>query len=136
MCVICASEQVQASLKKDLNGLWSLDCSGCCILTNIPQIDNLRIFYCYNCPLLTNISPIIGLESLHCYNCPLLTNIPQFNSLKILCCSDCPLFVNHQYTADLWSATSFLLQLSSFCKPSIYHRSMVYNHLIIHNVLI
>jgi uncharacterized paraquat-inducible protein A len=86
MCIICGNE--------DLDGLKTLDCSDCPLLTNIPQINGLQTLSCYNCPLLTSVPRIDGLRKLYCFKCPLLTNIPLINSLQTLICRNCPLLTN------------------------------------------
>jgi hypothetical protein len=81
MCIICEN--------KNLDGLRTLECSYCPLLTNIPQINGLQSLDCSSCPLLTEIPQINGLQTLYCYNCPLLTNIPLINGLQTLNCSGC-----------------------------------------------
>jgi hypothetical protein len=76
MCKICDNEH--------LEGLETLDCENCELLTNIPIIEGLTELYCSDCPLLTTISIIKGLEELDCSNCPLLTKIPNIEGLKVL----------------------------------------------------
>jgi hypothetical protein len=86
MCIVCEH--------KNLDGLQSLNCSNCPLLTNIPMIEGLQSLNCSNCPLLTDIPMIEGLQYLYCSNCPLLTNIPMIEGLQYLYCSNCPLITN------------------------------------------
>ena len=83
MCLICKGRI--SEVKEELN------CSGCPLLREIPNITGLKVLQCYGCVLLTEIPVIPGLEELICSGCPLLTEIPNITGLKVLVCSGCPL---------------------------------------------
>ena len=88
MCIVCDSKIENNGYQK-LQGLEILDCSGCPLLTSVPEIKGLKKLYCYSCPKLTSIPEIIGLKELVCYSCPNLTSIPHIQGLKELYCYDC-----------------------------------------------
>ncbi len=81
MCVICRDELDYSKTK--------LDCSGCTTLTEIPNINGLKILCCSDCPKLVKIPNMGGLKRLKCNNCPKLTEIPQILELESLFSSNC-----------------------------------------------
>ena len=83
MCRIC---QGKISLDE-----YTLDCSYCPHVTEIPVLKKLTILYCIGCTSLTKICNSPKLEKINCSHCPLLTDIPVINSLKMLSCEFCPL---------------------------------------------
>ena len=71
-------------------GTTDVDCRGCSLLKEIPNIIGLEFLNCNYCPNLKEISYIKGLKYLHCSDCPLLKEIPNIIDLQRLCISDCP----------------------------------------------
>ena len=58
MCLICEYKGDE----KKLEGLKTLDCSGCANLTTIPNIIGLYTLFCVGCTSLTTIPNIVGLQ--------------------------------------------------------------------------
>ncbi len=95
MCALC--EARRNNRLGELIHLTTVDCSGCNLLTSIPDtLVNLTELFCYNCPLLATIpDTLVNLTRLYCFNCPLLVSIPDtLINLTRLNCSHCPLLAS------------------------------------------
>ncbi len=93
----CSGCPLLTSIPDTLVNLTFLDCSGCPLLTSIPDtLVNLTTLVCCHCPLLTSIpDTLVNLTRLSCYNCPLLTSIPDtLVNLTFMDCYNCPLLTS------------------------------------------
>jgi len=80
MCQICQNEY---------EGLNYLNIKDCDNITNIPNIENLKILHIYNCQNLTNVPYASELFYLNIRNCQALINIPNLENLTVLEITNC-----------------------------------------------
>ena len=88
----CSGCTLLTTLPNDMKALTILYCEGCTSLTTLPNdMKALTILHCDGCTSLTTLpNDIKALKSLSCNGCTLLTTLPNdMNALTILYCEGC-----------------------------------------------